>query len=120
MNTFNKVDLLVLNDDTSAPAAGKARVRFLNLSPDAPDVDLQFADTGAPVATNVSFKEPTTFTELDANKYAFQVKTSSGGALLTLPNVVLLDGWSYSVIVRGFKNPPSGSESVLSAEVIVD
>ena len=120
VDTFNKVDLLVLDDNTDSPAAGKAKVRFLNLSPDAPDVDLQVADTGAPLATGVSFKEPTGFTEIDANKYAFQVKASSGDVLLSLPNTVLLDGWSYTVIVRGFKNPPNGSENVLSAEVIVD
>ena len=120
VNTYNKVDLLVLSDDVDAPAAGKAKVRFLNLSPDAPDVDLQVVDAATPVATGVSFKEPTGFSDIDASKYQFQVKASSGDVLLSLPNVVLLDGWSYTIIVRGFKNPPAGSESVLSAEVIVD
>ncbi|MEI9921026.1 MAG: DUF4397 domain-containing protein [Bacteroidota bacterium] len=120
VNTFNKIDLLVLNDDTNAPTAGKAKVRFLNLSPDAPEVDLQINDTSVPVATGVSFKEPSSFTEIDANKYTFVVKTTTGDVLLTLPNALLLDGWSYTIIVRGFKTPPVGSESVLSAELIVD
>jgi hypothetical protein len=120
VDTYNKADLLVLNDDTSKPEAGKARVRFLNLSPDAPDVDFQLVGAETPIASGISFKEVTPATSIDANKYAFQVKTTSGDVLLSLPNVVLLDGWSYTVIVRGFKNPPNGSESVLSAEVIVD
>ena len=121
VNTYQKVDLLVLNDDTSAPAAGKAKVRFLNLSPDAPEIDLQVVDTGVPVITGQSFKEASEFVEVDARKYDFQVKTASGtDMLLTLPNAALLEGWSYTIIVRGFKTPPVGSESVLSAELIVD
>lgn len=120
VNTYNKVDLLVLNDDVTAPAGGKAKVRFLNLSPDAPALDLQVGATGAAITTDVSFKEPSGFTDIDADKYAFEVKATSGDVLLSLPNVVLLDGWSYTIIVRGFKDPPVGSQSVLSAEVIVD
>jgi len=61
------------------------------------------------------------FVEVDAKKYAFNVKLASGSdVLLTLPNAVLLEGWSYTVVVRGFKTPPDGSDKVLSAELIVD
>jgi hypothetical protein len=120
VNTYNKAELLVLDDDVNPPAAGKAKVRFLNLSPDAPAVDLQVSDSGSPIATDVTFKEKTAFNDIDAGKYSFQVRSSSGDVSLSLPNVVFLDGWSYTIIVRGFKDPPAGSESVLSAEVIVD
>ena len=121
VDTYDKADILVLNDETTAPAAGKAKVRFLNLAPDAPEIDLQVADTDTSVFTGQAFKELSDFVEVDAKKYAFNVKLASGSdVLLTLPNAVLLEGWSYTVVVRGFKTPPDGSDKVLSAELIVD
>jgi hypothetical protein len=51
----NNVDSLILvYDDLTAPAAGKAKVRFANFSPDAPAVDFSYA-TGATVFTNISY-----------------------------------------------------------------
>jgi hypothetical protein len=120
VDNYQDVDLLVLNDNTDAPAAGKAKVRFLNLSPDAPEVDLADADNATPLFTGLTFKEPSEFIEVDAKKYTFQVKSSSGDVLLSMPNSVLLEGWSYTVLVRGYKTPPNGSQSVLSSELIVD
>ncbi len=121
VDTYQNADILVLNDDTDAPASGKAKVRFLNLSPDSPELNLQEVEMSSPLFTGLEFKEPSEFVEVDARKYNFAVKTTSGeNVVLSLPNAVLLDGWSYTVLVRGFKTPPGGSTSVLSAELIVD
>ena len=40
------ISALVLEDDLTTPAAGKAHVRFVHLSPDAPAVDIAVAATG--------------------------------------------------------------------------
>jgi hypothetical protein len=121
VDTYQNADILVLNDDTNAPAAGKAKVRFLNLSPDAQEVSLSEADASAPLFTGLAFKEPSEFVEVDAKKYNFVVKNASGdNVLLSLPNAILLEGFSYTVLVRGFTTPPGGSTSVLSAQLIVD
>ncbi|HMJ70873.1 MAG TPA: DUF4397 domain-containing protein [Cyclobacteriaceae bacterium] len=125
VDNYDKADVLVLSDDTSEPASGKAKVRFLNLSPDAPDVDLAIAGTDSAsdsaVFTSQSFKEKSEFIEVEAKNYDFKVKMASGSdVLLTVPNATFQDGWSYTILVRGFRTPPGGSNSVLSAEVIVD
>jgi hypothetical protein len=121
VNTYDKAGVLVLNDDTDTPAKGKAKVRFLNLSPDSPPLDLRVGDSTTSLFSGQAFKKASDFVEVDANSYVFKVKLASGDdVLLTMPDAILLDGWSYTVIVRGFKTPPGGSQSVLSAELIVD
>lgn len=121
VDRYQDADLLILNDDTNAPASGKAKVRFLNLSPDAPKLTLREAEASTPMFTGQEFKAPSDFMEVDAKKYNLVVTNDTGDeTLLSMPNAVLLEGWSYTILVRGFQSPPGGSTSVLSAELIVD
>ncbi|HZY79364.1 MAG TPA: DUF4397 domain-containing protein [Cyclobacteriaceae bacterium] len=122
VDSYQKQDVLVLNDDTAQPGTGKAKVRFLNLSPDAPGVDLAVAGNDTALFKDQSFKQTSEFIEIDAKAYDFQVKAGSGNneLLLSLPDINLQEGWIYTVLVRGYRTPPGGSSAVLSAEVIVD
>jgi len=121
VDTYPKADMLVLNDDTDTPAEGKAKIRFLNLSPDAPEVALAEKNATTRLFEGQAFKKTSEFVEVNAGSHDFVVKTAGGDeVLLSMPNAVLLEGWSYTVIVRGFKEVPGGSTSVLSAELIVD
>jgi hypothetical protein len=122
VDDFQNPDVLVLNDDTPQPATGKAKVRFLNLSPDAPEINLAVAGNDSALFSGQSFKETSDFIEVDAKEYDFQVKLTSGNGdmLLSVPDINLQDGWMYTVLVRGYRTPPGGSSAVLSAEVIVD
>jgi hypothetical protein len=121
VDTYQKADILVLDDNTDVPAEGKAKLRFLNLSPDAPEIELAEANVEKALFEDQAFKETSEFIEVDAKSYDLVVKAADGDkVLLSLPNTVLLKGWSYTVIVRGFKEVPGGSTSVLSAELIVD
>jgi len=120
VDTYQKADMLVMNDDTTVPAEGKAKIRFLNLSPDAPELNLAEADASTALFEGQAFKEKSEFIEVDAAGHNFVVKDKDGNALLSMPNAVLIKGFSYTVIVRGFKQLPDGSTSVLSAELIVD
>lgn len=122
VDTYQDADVLILDDDADRPASGKAKVRFLNLSPDAPDINLNAAGVENALFTGQSFKEKAEFIEVDAKEYDFQVKLASGNhdILLTIPDARLQDGWNYTVLVRGFQTPPGGSSSVLSAEIVVN
>jgi len=121
VDEYQKADVLILDDDTETPTAGKAKVRFLNLSPDAAEVNLAEADSADAMFTGQAFREGSAFMEVDARKYNFVIKSASGDdVILSLPNAILLDGFSYTVLVRGYQTPPGGSQSVLSAELVVD
>jgi len=120
VDEFENVDVLVLSDNTDAPADGNAKVRFLNLSPDAPEVSLKQADSTTVLFEGQAFKDASEFIEVDAGRYNFEVNDASGNIKLSIPNAILQDGFSYTILVRGYKTPTHGNTNVLSAEIIVD
>ena len=54
-------------DDWDSPAADKALVRLVNLSPDAPALDLYINDEETPLFDGEAFKSVTDFVEIDAD-----------------------------------------------------
>ena len=74
LNTLANIEPLVLVDNNSMPAAGKAHVRFVHASPDAPAVDI--AVTGGPVLFgNVSFKGVGDYLPVDAGTYDLEARS---------------------------------------------
>lgn len=119
IDSVSKISALVLNDDLTAPAAGKAHVRFVHLSPDAPSVDVAVASSGAVVFGNKAFKEYTAFTPLDAGAYNLDVRVAGTTTVaLVLPTITLEAGKIYTVFAKGFLGG-TGAQ-VLGAEIIVN
>jgi hypothetical protein len=117
INTLSRLETLVVTDSAAAPAAGKAMVRFVNLSPDAPAIEL--TENGNSVFAGTFFKSATDFKEVDAKNYTFDLKSvASQEVILSAKNINLQQGGFYTIITRGFKNPPSGNTNVLSVEVL--
>lgn len=102
VNSVANIEPLVLEDNLAAPASGKAHVRFIHLSPDAPPVDITLAD-GTVVFGNISFKGFTAFTPLDAGTYNLQVRLAgTSTVVLDLGNITLTSGEIYTAYARGF------------------
>lgn len=119
VDSVSKISAVVLTDDLTAPAAGKAHVRFVHLSPNAPAVDVAVAATGAVVFGNKAFKEYTAFTPLDAGSYNLDVRVAGTSTVaLTLPTITLEAGKIYTVFAKGFLGG-TGAEA-LGAEIIVN
>jgi hypothetical protein len=112
------IGALVVADDLTTPATGKAHVRFVHLSPDAPAVDV--AVTGGPVLfANKAFQEHTAFTPVDAGTYNLEVRPAgSASVVLSLPGITLQAGKIYTVFAKGFLSS-SGSQA-LGAQIIVN
>ncbi len=118
VDSVSKISAVVLSDDLTAPASGKAHVRFVHLSPDAPAVDVALTG-GAVVFGNKSFKEFTAFTPLDAGTYNLEVRVAGTSTVaLPLPGIVLAAGKIYTVYAKGFLGG-SGAQA-LGAEIIVN
>jgi hypothetical protein len=119
VDNYEKAELLVLNDSSAAePAAGKAMLRFINLSPDADPLTLKVKDAAGNLTEAQPFKGATAFLEVDAKAYNLEV-VADGTSVLNIPNVSLPAGAYKTVLVRGYKTPPAGNTNVLSGEVIV-
>ena len=110
------IEPLVLEDNNAAPAAGKAHVRFVHASPDAPAVDI--AVKGGPVLfSNVPFKGVGDYTPVDAGTYDLEVRLAgTDTVVLPLPGVKLDAGTVYTAWAMGL----AAGEPALTAVLTVD
>ncbi|MCC6186687.1 MAG: DUF4397 domain-containing protein [Chitinophagaceae bacterium] len=119
VDSVSKISAIVLTDDLTAPASGKAHVRFVHLSPDAPAVDIAVASSGAVVFGNKKFKEYTSFTPLDAGDYMLDVRVAGTSTVaLVLPKITLEAGKIYTVFAKGFLT--GTGVQALGAQIIVN
>ncbi|PST82370.1 hypothetical protein C7T94_16465 [Pedobacter yulinensis] len=100
------LDLLVMEDKLVAPASGKARVRFLNLSPDAAALDLTINGREGKLATARAFKEYTEFADIEPGEGLTLVVTESANPQVTASRttVSLSAGKVYTIWARGLKS----------------
>jgi hypothetical protein len=118
VNSVANIEAIVIEDDLTSPAQGKAHVRFIHLSPDAPAVDVTLSD-GTVVFGNKSFKESTAFTPLDAGTYDLEVRVAGTSTVaLDLPVINLEAGKIYTVFAKGFLS--GNGQQQLGAEIIVN
>ncbi|HEX6913738.1 MAG TPA: DUF4397 domain-containing protein [Chitinophagaceae bacterium] len=110
-------------DDRTPPAAGKAKVRLVHLSPNTPAIDVTINGSSNAAFTNRSFNDIAAsgmyhaFTEVDAAGLTLQVKLAGTSTVLaTLPPLTLVAGKIYTVVIRGF-NGGTGSQA-LGVELI--
>jgi hypothetical protein len=110
------IEPLVLVDNNSAPAAGKAHVRFVHLSPDAPAVDI--AVTGGPVLfSNIPFKGVGDYLPVDAGTYDLEARLAGTDTVaLSVPGVKLDAGSVYTIWAMGL----ASGEPALSAVATLD
>jgi hypothetical protein len=117
-DSVSKIAPVVLTDDLTAPAAGKAHVRFVHLSPNAPAVDVAVTG-GSVVFPNAAFKSATAFTPLGAGTYNLEVRVAgTQNVALPLPNITLTAGKIYTIFAKGFLGG-TGAEA-LGAGIIVN
>jgi hypothetical protein len=116
VNTVVNLEPLIFVDNLTTPASGKAHVRFIHLSPDAPAVDITLTD-GTVVFSNVAFKGSVDFTPLDGGTYPLQVRVAGTTTVaLELGNITLQAGKIYTVFARGLLSG-TGTQA-LSASII--
>jgi Domain of unknown function (DUF4397) len=109
---------LVLVDDLTAPAAGKAHIRFVHLSPNAPAVDV-LAD-GSPLFSNYVFTDASSFTPVDAGSYLISVNAAGTETeVLNVGSVSLEAGKIYTVFAKGFYEA-TAEQPELGAQIIVN
>jgi hypothetical protein len=113
---LENIEPLVLVDNNSAPAAGKAHVRFVHASPDAPAVDIAVKD-GPTLFSNIAFKEVGDYLPVDAGTYDLEVRLAGTDTVaLSVPGLALADGTVYTVFAMGL----AGGEPALAAVPSVD
>lgn len=97
----NGVKAQVVNDDLAALPGGKARLRFIHGSPDAPGVNVAL-DDGTPLFNDVSYGQASDYKLVDAGTYDLRITAAeSNAAVISLPNTELKAGVVYDVVAAG-------------------
>jgi hypothetical protein len=119
VDSVSKISTVVLIDNLATPAAGKAHVRFVHLSPNAPAVNITLTN-GTIVFGSKAFKQATDFTPLDAGTYDLQVRdaATNNTVVLNLPGIALTNGKIYTVFAKGFLGG-TGAQA-LGAQIVVN
>jgi hypothetical protein len=124
-DSANKRKEAITKDDLSAPAAGKAKVRILHLSPNTGSLDIAITGSGTTtinmagrsfndIRTNTSLAA---FQEVDAAGLSLQLKVAgSATTVATIPVPALTAGKIYTFIIKGFTG--ATGTTALGIEVI--
>lgn len=120
INKPGQLDYLQVTDNIKNPVAEKAFIRFINLSPDAPALNLAFKDSTT-LIQDKAYKAVSDFIEVNAKVYNFEIKDKATGLVKgdPLQSVDLKAGKTYTIISRGLLNP-SDTERPFSGQVITN
>lgn len=98
---LNNRNFVQFTDDLSAPPEGKARVRVLHFSPDAPGADVEVVN-GPTLVQNVAFGTASAYLTVDAAAYDLRLVTAGNNTVIVqLPNTTLSAGTIYDVMAIG-------------------
>jgi hypothetical protein len=116
--TTGNFDGLLLADDFSNTSVEKAYVRFVNLSPDAPALDLHVKDATSNLISNKKYKEYSGFTEIEAGSKTFEIKENTSGTVkTTLESTNFVKGYFYTIIAGG-KVAAGTNERLFNGQII--
>jgi hypothetical protein len=101
VGTLSNIAPLVLEDKNMLPDPGKASVRFIHASPDAPAVDIAVKN-GSVLFRNVAFKGVGEYLAVFAGTYDLEVRLAGTNTVaLSVPGVKLNDQTVYTIFAMG-------------------
>lgn len=108
VDELENISLLPINDMPMMTEEGKAYVKFVHLSPNAPAVDIRLPD-GTTLFRNVEFKEITNYIPVNPGTITLEVFVAgTNNRVLYVPNIQLKGNNIYSVYAVGLvgEEPP--------------
>ncbi|MFZ1376329.1 MAG: DUF4397 domain-containing protein, partial [Geothrix sp.] len=99
VDLVSRIQPLVVEDDLMAPSAGKAKLRAIHLSPDAPNVDIWV--NGVKQLTNVPFKVTSPYLEVPAGVTDVKVAVTGTMTIVLQATPNLAAGSIYTAAATG-------------------
>lgn len=106
-------ETLLIHDKWTAPANGKANVRFINLSPDAGNLTLKATVNNADttLSENIAYKKATDFSSAYAKTYKFRIYKDNV-LKAESANISISSGRNYTIWAAGLANTESGNQVI--------
>ena len=115
---YSTADVTLLQDSLYNPAAGKANIRFVNMTIGAPALDLG-VNTGGTVVAGRTYKANSGYISVDAKQYNFVVRDNGSTVnKVVLPAVNIVAGHNYTIWTRGIYTATDAA--ALGAEVTLN
>lgn len=110
----SNISVLPVEDSPLRPISpGKASVRFVHLSPDAPNVDITLPN-GTKLFSNVGYKGITEYIPVTSGTYTIQaIPTSTNNVVLTVPNITVQPNKFYTIYVVGYALKTPGLQALI-------
>lgn len=110
------IEPLLLQDSNSLPPASQARLRFIHLSPNVPEVDLA-RQGGSQLFSNVPYKNPGAYISVTPGTYNLEVQIAGTGVTaLDAPEVTLDGGQVYTIFMTGSAGGIPGLQALLNVD----
>jgi hypothetical protein len=113
--TAENPSLHVYQEELQAPP-GSVRVRFIQLSPDAPALDI-VTKNGKVLFPNIGYKDATRYATVAPGTYNLTVREAgSSRPIFSVPSTRLTGGHVYSIVITGFTAGTPGLEAKVLRE----
>jgi len=112
-NKIGQGEVILLTDTLARPSAGSAGIRFVNVSPDAPAVDLVIKN-GATLVSNKSFRGFSSFQSIPGDvTYNLEIhQAGTANVLATLNSVKLSSNYIYTFWLHGLVANTSSADQL--------
>ena len=117
VDEFSALDAWLFEDVTITPGSGNAAIRVVHTSPDTAPLYLTYDSETTSVSGDVAFREIPAFQSVPAGAHDFYIRDFATGDILLTVEENLQVGFFYTLIVKGFSNPPVGGNG-LEAEIL--
>ncbi|MGK6351874.1 DUF4397 domain-containing protein [Parapedobacter sp. DT-150] len=99
---YEDMEIIATEDDLSEPGEGKAKIRFMNLSPDAPALDFGIEGADTLIASDKAFKEAEDFSSIDADEtYTFNIIDHDSGEVVHTFEFAVGNDMIYTIWAKG-------------------
>jgi hypothetical protein len=110
------VTMLPLPEQLPAISPGQSYFRFVNLSPNVPNVDITLPD-GTVLFSNVGHNARTGYIALSPGAYSLQVSpTGTNQVIMTMPSLSLAPGTTYTISLLGLMGSSSNPMRAVIAQ----
>lgn len=120
INKPGELEALFITDDLTMASADLAYIRYINLAPDAPALDLAKTGETTALITNKSYKTASGFIAVTPGTYTFDAKeTSTGTVKAVSSSATLVAGYHYDIICGGLVNPANDTERAINLATVL-
>lgn len=120
INKPGELEALFISDDLTMASADRAYIRYINLAPDAPALDLAKTGETTALITNKSYKTASGFIAITPGTYTFDAKETSTGAVKAVStSATFVAGYHYDIICGGLINPANDTERAINLSTVL-